>query len=118
MVRLHIGDCHVRVLIDRHCTKNHNLEELYSHIDKRNTLRIMENNLPRIAPHLLLPSLQWTGKITILSITGCRLTKNTFSRFGENVEPLLISSPSHGQGLDSLHVRGSNKPRPKTAGTS
>ena len=79
MVRLHIGDCHVRVLIDDDdLISRIIIWGLHSHIDRRNTLRIMGNHLPRIALLLPPPSLQWScRKITILSITGLPTNKKT-----------------------------------------
>ena len=58
MVRLHIGGCHVHVLNDDDDIEETQFGELHSHIDKRNTLRIIENNPPRIALHLKPPSLE------------------------------------------------------------
>ena len=43
----------------------------------------MENNLPRIAVHLLPPSLQWSyRKIAVLSITGLPTNKKAFQWLG------------------------------------
>ena len=77
MVRLHMGDYHASALINDDDIRKR-CETL--EIDKRNTLRIWGNNLPRIALLLQPPRLQgsYQKNQPLLSITEMATIKNIF----------------------------------------